>query len=139
MSNTKNSIYFKVLGNKEYTQISQTKSLLNTVYGLLITACVFSTSQVQAQQTNSPLSYLGVGEVYSGGTAVNSMMGGAGVTSANGIYINTLNPAMLARNRYTVFEMGAQPHLAEQLPLLCWHYQLHPAGHSLWAYHHIVR
>lgn len=106
MSNTKNSIYFKVLGNKEYTQISQTKSLLNTVYGLLISACVFSTSQVQAQQTNSPLSYLGVGEVYSGGTAVNSMMGSAGVTSANGIYINTLNPAMLARNRYTVFEMG---------------------------------
>jgi hypothetical protein len=70
------------------------------VYFLLIT------TQSKAQQTNSPLSYLGIGEVYTGGTSVNSMMGGLGVANSNGIYINTLNPALLARNRYTVFEMG---------------------------------
>jgi hypothetical protein len=70
------------------------------VYSLLIT------TQSKAQQTNSPLSYLGIGEVYTGGTSVNSMMGGLGVANSNGIYINTLNPALLARNRYTVFEMG---------------------------------
>jgi hypothetical protein len=76
------------------------KSLFFIVYCLLIS------TQSKAQQTNSPLSYLGIGEVYTGGTAVNSMMGGLGVANSNGIYINTLNPALLARNRYTVFEMG---------------------------------
>jgi hypothetical protein len=74
--------------------------LLITVYYLL------STTNASGQQTNSPLSYLGIGEVYTGGTAVNAMMGGLGVANANGININTLNPALLARNRYTVFEMG---------------------------------
>jgi hypothetical protein len=78
-----------------------------SVYSLLITAhCLFFTTKTNAQQTNSPFSYLGIGEVYTGGTAVQSMMGGLGVANSNGIYINTLNPALLARNRYTVFEMG---------------------------------
>jgi hypothetical protein len=73
---------------------------------LLIIFTLLSTTLVKAQQTNSPLSYLGVGEVYTGGTAVQSAMGGLGVASSNGVYINTLNPALLARNRYTTFEMG---------------------------------
>jgi long-subunit fatty acid transport protein len=78
-----------------------------SAYSLLITAyCLFFTTKTNAQQTNSPFSYLGIGEVYTGGTAVQSMMGGLGVANSNGIYINTLNPALLARNRYTVFEMG---------------------------------
>ncbi|MES2516607.1 MAG: hypothetical protein V4585_00785 [Bacteroidota bacterium] len=74
---------------------------------LLIVSCIlFVTTQTKAQQTNSPFSYWGIGEVYTGGTSINSMMGGLGVANSNGIYINTLNPALLARNRYTVFEMG---------------------------------
>ena len=76
-------------------------------HSFLLTAyCILFTFKTNAQQTNSPFSYLGIGELYSGGTAVNSMMGGLGVANSNGIYINTLNPALLARNRYTVFEMG---------------------------------
>ena len=76
-------------------------------YSFLLTACcLFFTTKTNAQQTNSPFSYLGIGEVYTGGTAVQSSMGGLGVANSNGIYINTLNPALLARNRYTVFEMG---------------------------------
>jgi Outer membrane protein transport protein (OMPP1/FadL/TodX) len=73
---------------------------------LLFILTLLSTTFVKAQQTNSPLSYLGVGEVYTGGTAVQSAMGGLGVANSNGVYINTLNPALLARNRYTTFEMG---------------------------------
>jgi Outer membrane protein transport protein (OMPP1/FadL/TodX) len=73
---------------------------------LLIIFTLLSTTFVKAQQTNSPLSYLGIGEVYTGGTAVQAAMGGLGVSSSNGVYINTLNPALLARNRYTTFEMG---------------------------------
>ena len=76
-------------------------------YSFLLTAnCLLFTSKTNAQQTNSPFSYLGIGEVYTSGTAVQSSMGGLGVANSNGIYINTLNPALLARNRYTVFEMG---------------------------------
>lgn len=74
---------------------------------LLATYSLLPTANINAQETNSPFSYWGVGEVYNGGTAINSMMGGLGVANSNGIYINTLNPALLARNRYTVFEMGA--------------------------------
>jgi hypothetical protein len=73
---------------------------------LTIIFTLLSTTILKAQQTNSPLSYLGIGEVYTGGTAVQSSMGGLGVASSNGVYINTLNPALLARNRYTTFEMG---------------------------------
>lgn len=65
----------------------------------------FSSTSI-AQETNSPLSYHGIGEVTSEGTAINAVSGGLGVANSNGIYINNLNPATIARNRYTVFEMG---------------------------------
>ncbi|MCY7352264.1 MAG: hypothetical protein LH606_16640 [Cytophagaceae bacterium] len=55
---------------------------------------------------NAPYSALGVGETFSGGFAVNQMMGGSGVAASNGIYINNLNPALLARNRNVTFEVG---------------------------------
>jgi long-subunit fatty acid transport protein len=116
MSNNKkgfrlDGIPFLVLGFSELSRLKINFSFTNimkaNVYCLLITAyCLFFTTKTNAQQTNSPFSYLGIGEVYTGGTAVQSMMGGLGVANSNGIYINTLNPALLARNRYTVFEMG---------------------------------
>lgn len=55
---------------------------------------------------NSPYSTLGVGEIFTGGFAPNQMMGGAGVAASNGIYVNNLNPALLARNRNVTFEVG---------------------------------
>jgi long-subunit fatty acid transport protein len=100
-----------VLGCSEFSKLKinflPRNIMKASAYSLLITAyCLFFTTKTNAQQTNSPFSYLGIGEVYTGGTAVQSMMGGLGVANSNGIYINTLNPALLARNRYTVFEMG---------------------------------
>ncbi|MHA8101600.1 hypothetical protein PQG46_07155 [Aquirufa nivalisilvae] len=62
---------------------------------------------------NSPLSYVGMGELDEGGSASNAMMGGLGVSNSNGIYANVINPALLARNRYTVFEVGAKAELKE--------------------------
>ena len=62
---------------------------------------------MQAQTiVNSPLSYVGMGELYTAESASNTMMGGIGVSNSNGIYSNVLNPALLARNHYTVFEVG---------------------------------
>jgi long-subunit fatty acid transport protein len=100
-----------VLGFSEWSRLKAnflSKNIMKAnAYCLLITVyCLLFNFKTNAQQTNSPFSYLGIGEVYTGGTAVQSMMGGLGVANSNGIYINTLNPALLARNRYTVFEMG---------------------------------
>lgn len=97
----------RVVNRKSYNQAFSSKFLFKSFSRLFFAvSCLLAFHSIQAQETNSPFSFLGIGEVYNGGTAVNSMSGGLGVASSNGIYVNTLNPAMLARNRYTVFEMG---------------------------------
>jgi hypothetical protein len=55
---------------------------------------------------NSPYSAIGIGEVVQSGYATNHSMGGSGVSFANGISINSLNPALLAKNHFTVFDVG---------------------------------
>ena len=55
---------------------------------------------------NSPYSYVGMGELDEGHSASNAMMSGLGVSNSNGIYSSVINPALLARNRYTSFEVG---------------------------------
>lgn len=52
-----------------------------------------------------------MGELYPAEPATNMMMGGIGVSNSNGIYANTINPALLARNHYTVFEVGVNTEL----------------------------
>lgn len=54
---------------------------------------------------NSPYSYIGIGESVESNISINhGMMAGLGVASSNGIYSNLINPALLARNPFTVFE-----------------------------------
>jgi len=55
---------------------------------------------------NSPYSALGVGELLSPAYASNNSMGDAGVSYGSPLYINALNPALLAKNRFTTFEVG---------------------------------
>lgn len=55
---------------------------------------------------NAPYSAIGLGDLMSKGYAPNNAMGDAGVSTANGFYINSLNPALLVRNRYTTFDVG---------------------------------
>ncbi len=55
---------------------------------------------------NSPYSALGIGELYSPAYAPNLAIGGTGVSSANGFYINALNPALLVKNKFTTFDVG---------------------------------
>lgn len=74
---------------------------------LLIVLFLIVSPVVWAQTIlNSPYSYLGMGEIQSGDNATQMMMGGIGVSNSNGIYANMVNPALLARNRYTNFEVG---------------------------------
>lgn len=97
MSNKINSI-------SNFKRTSKSSTLLK--HFLILAFCCITAVRSYSQETNSPYSFLGIGEVYNGGTSINTMSGGLGVASSNGLYINTLNPAMLVRNRYTVFEMG---------------------------------
>lgn len=86
-----------------FSSFSGLKTPLLFVFALV--NLFFSNTSI-AQETNSPLSFYGIGEINTEGTAINAVSGGLGVANSNGIYINNLNPATLARNRYTVFEMG---------------------------------
>ena len=82
-------------------------TLPKTFRSLLIVLLLSISPMVWAQTIlNSPYSYLGMGEVLSGDNATQMMMGGIGVSNSNGIYSNVVNPALLARNRYTNFEVG---------------------------------
>jgi long-subunit fatty acid transport protein len=65
-----------------------------------------------AQSTgNSPYSQLGIGDINNSAFVPNLAMGSAGASHANGIYINHLNPALLVRNRITIFDVGVNGQL----------------------------
>ncbi|WP_266367150.1 outer membrane beta-barrel protein [Tellurirhabdus rosea] len=55
---------------------------------------------------NSPYSSQGIGELYGDNNVWNRGMGGLGVAYANPFHLNSANPALLVRNRSTIFEVG---------------------------------
>lgn len=56
---------------------------------------------------NSPYSSLGLGESYGQANVTNMGMGGIGISNASPFYLNSQNPALLARRtRFTIFEVG---------------------------------
>lgn len=58
------------------------------------------TFQVAAQgQGNSPYSVFGLGQTNEPTVTAQDAMGGTGLTFANGFYVNSLNPALLVKNR----------------------------------------
>ncbi|MFT4031581.1 MAG: hypothetical protein QM669_04120 [Siphonobacter sp.] len=67
---------------------------------------------------NSPYSTFGIGEMLSGTTAAQQMMGGSGVSYTNGLFINNLNPALLARNRVTTLEVGGMLQVKQMQDIL---------------------
>lgn len=82
-------------------------TLSKTLRSLLIVLLLSMAPAVWAQTIlNSPYSYLGMGEIQGSENATQMMMGGIGVSNSNGIYTNVVNPALLARNRWTNLEVG---------------------------------
>ncbi|RYF69443.1 MAG: hypothetical protein EOO39_17530 [Cytophagaceae bacterium] len=67
-----------------------------------------ATHTLQAQGLgNSPYSALGLGEILPATNVANIGMGGVGVSYASPFYLNSQNPALLARRtRFTIFEIG---------------------------------
>jgi len=59
-----------------------------------------------AQGGNSPFSVLGIGEIVSPGNIRNDGMGGMGISAPHPLYGNVINPANLAYNTYTYFDVG---------------------------------
>lgn len=101
-------LHTKMTDSADYYPMNSNRLKRNVYFFFLTTIGVFLISFGMQAQTiqNSPLSYIGMGELYTPEAATNSMMGGIGVSNSNGIYTNVLNPALLARNHYTVFEVG---------------------------------
>lgn len=69
---------------------------------------VAGSSPVWAQGLgNSPYSALGLGEEYTSANVTNMGMGGLGISNASPFFLNSQNPALLARRtRFTIFEVG---------------------------------
>ncbi|NBB19131.1 hypothetical protein GVN20_07175 [Runella sp. CRIBMP] len=68
---------------------------------------LFLQTNVHAQGLgNAPYSAIGIGELLSRGYSPSNAMGDVGVSASNPLYINSLNPALLVRNRYTMFDVG---------------------------------
>lgn len=71
--------------------------------GLAILATVASAQGLG----NSPYSSLGLGESYGQANVTNMGMGGIGISNASPFFLNSQNPALLARRtRFTIFEVG---------------------------------
>nr|WP_299415771.1 hypothetical protein [uncultured Emticicia sp.] len=73
--------------------------------------CILSFTESFAQKEsrlygNSPYSALGIGDIFSGSAIANDAMGGTGLSFGNGITVNNINPALLAKNRYVAFNTG---------------------------------
>ncbi len=96
--------YFKFIN---LNSLNKPTALLKTFRSLSIVLFLLLTLVVRAQTIlNSPYSYLGMGEIQGSENATQMMMGGIGVSNSNGIYTNVVNPALLARNRWTNLEVG---------------------------------
>lgn len=73
---------------------------------ILLISLIFNCLQSFSQSLgNSPYSSIGLGERFPIGYSENQGMAGVGVASSV-VNINPINPALLARNKYTVFSMG---------------------------------
>ncbi|MDR6193560.1 hypothetical protein [Siphonobacter sp. SORGH_AS_0500] len=81
-------------------------SVSRRVYAMVVISGLCSLNAVGQGLGNTPYSTYGIGETYSGAVAAQQMMGGTGVSYANGLFINGLNPALIARNRITTLEVG---------------------------------
>ena len=91
----------------KFISLNKPTTLLKTLRSLLIILLLSMSSAVWAQTIlNSPYSYLGMGEIQKGENVTQMMMGGVGVSTSNGIYTNVVNPALLARNKWTNLEVG---------------------------------
>ena len=78
----------------------------NNIFVAFLIALVF-TSYAQLN-INSPYSRFGIGDLKESGFVHNRAMGGIGASNGELFYINNVNPAVLQRSKYTIYEIGLQ-------------------------------
>ena len=66
----------------------------------------FAATLVYSQIAKSPVSTLGLGDLYGNALAPNQGMGGLGISNPSSRYINNQNPALLIANYITTFQAG---------------------------------
>ena len=75
-------------------------------YSALLGAIIISTS-LQAQFTQSTYSAFGIGDVNWGGYSQNASMGGLGISYNGRLFLNNINPALVATNYEAIFQVDA--------------------------------
>lgn len=68
--------------------------------------CICMVVNLGAQNTYSPYSIFGLGDVNGMDLAHNIAMGGVGISTGNPFHLNNKNPALLTHNRVVVFEIA---------------------------------
>lgn len=88
--------------------MSGIKQQINRVLAVVGLALFAATGPVLAQGLgNAPYSSLGLGDQYGSANIANLGMGGIGISNSSNFYLNSQNPALLARRqRFTIFEVG---------------------------------
>jgi hypothetical protein len=81
---------------------------INKITSVVLLAIMATTSASWAQGLgNAPYSALGLGELYGSSNVANMGMGELSVSNSSNFYLNSQNPALLARRqRFTIFEVG---------------------------------
>ncbi len=81
--------------------------MLRGIYKIVLVVCwLMSAFHIQAQNTYSPYSVIGVGDLQTLDLAHNFSMGGLGISNGDAFFLNNKNPALLTYNRVVVFEAG---------------------------------
>jgi hypothetical protein len=72
--------------------------------GAIVSVFVLTLTGLQAQNTYSPYSIYGIGDLNGMDLVHNIAMGGVGISTGNPFHLNNKNPALLTHNRVVVFE-----------------------------------
>ncbi|TAF67070.1 MAG: hypothetical protein EAZ55_05265 [Cytophagales bacterium] len=78
----------------------------NAIILFLLFLSLITYPTIAQELGNSPYSRAGIGDLFLPSTAQQNSMAGAGVSFSESFYVNQLNPALLARNKTTIFEVG---------------------------------
>ncbi len=73
---------------------------------ILVLVSLSLTNYLSGQNTYSPYSVIGVGDIATMSLTHNRAMGGLGISNGDAFHLNNKNPALLTYNRVVVFEAG---------------------------------
>src|SRR5687768_13132379 len=79
---------------------------MSLLYRVVFALFIISANAYAQGIGNSPYSQIGIGDINNSAFVPSIGIGGAGASHADGIHINYINPALLARNKTTVFDVG---------------------------------